>query len=108
MCGEERINRLRVMITEKVLGNKNLLSMIKQKSVVSSLVKPQAQIVVAKPQRVDDEIKTLPQQDVLARSEPVSSPFVSQKLEVAKTPAMPPMEPAPIKEQLPPSKPLPK
>jgi hypothetical protein len=81
VCGEETIKRLRVMITEKVLGNKSLLSMIKQKSVVSSLVKPQAQIAVAKPQRVDVEIKTLPQQDVLPRSDPVSSPVVPEKLE---------------------------
>lgn len=53
MCEEDRINKLRVTIAEKVLENKNLLSMIKQKSVVSSLVKPQAQIPLAKPQIVD-------------------------------------------------------
>ena len=64
MCGEETIKRLRVMITEKVLGNKSLLLMIKQKSAVSSIIKHQAPIVESKPRPVDVQIKTLPQQEV--------------------------------------------
>ena len=107
VCGEESINKLQVIIAGKVLGNKDLLQMMKQKSVESSKVKAQAPFAVTKPQPVEAQIKILPQLERLERSEPVSSPVVPQKLEEAKTPALPPKQPAPIEEHLPPSKPQP-